>query len=300
MTETKLPGMVFNKIDTKKTYDALVKKGEIGENDLCLVEDEDNISPGSGTGASVGDIIKVKAVDDSGKPTAWEAVAAEGSSDGWTKIGELTMGGTIFPISAYADGVITVTPQNGVYPTTNHNRIARKEDYSSYILIRLYATETAGQFTMKNFDNQTYAPTDVDLTQYIIEEPDAETLTFSSIAPYTYHKVRAVMPLMACHGMRSSFTGLYAYPPLHVGNMYAYQLGRQGCEVNFETCSSYSADKIATKASWISALKNSGTYDLILTNSKPSSPPASLGFFVESAMLSIGTRVELWGRNDED
>ena len=29
------------------------------------------------TGASVGDIIKVKAVDDSGKPTAWEAVTVE-------------------------------------------------------------------------------------------------------------------------------------------------------------------------------------------------------------------------------
>ena len=80
MTETKLPGMVINRIDKKSTYDSLVENGEIGENDLCLVEDEDNISPGSGTdislgvtGASVGDIIKVKAVDASGKPTAWEA-----------------------------------------------------------------------------------------------------------------------------------------------------------------------------------------------------------------------------------
>lgn len=83
MTETKLPGMVINRIDKKSTYDSLVEKGEIGENDLCLVEDEDNISPGSGTdislgvtGASVGDIIKVKQVDASGKPTAWEAVGS--------------------------------------------------------------------------------------------------------------------------------------------------------------------------------------------------------------------------------
>lgn len=81
MTETKLPGMVINKIDKKSTYDSLVEKGEIGENDLCLIEDEDNISPGGSgtdislgvTGASVGDIIKVKQVDADGKPTAWEA-----------------------------------------------------------------------------------------------------------------------------------------------------------------------------------------------------------------------------------
>ena len=84
MTETKLPGMVINRIDKKSTYDSLVENGEIGENDLCLVEDEDNISPGSGTdislgvtGASVGDIIKVKAVDDSGKPTAWETAKTQ-------------------------------------------------------------------------------------------------------------------------------------------------------------------------------------------------------------------------------
>ena len=90
MTETKLPGMVINKIDKKSTYDSLVENGEIGENDLCLIEDEDNISPGGSgtdislgvTGASVGDIIKVKAVDDSGKPTAWEAA-------GWRTIAEI-------------------------------------------------------------------------------------------------------------------------------------------------------------------------------------------------------------------
>lgn len=76
MTETKLPGMVINRIDKKSTYDSLVEKGEIGENDLCLVEDEDNISLGV-TGASVGDIIKVKAVDANGKPTAWEAANAD-------------------------------------------------------------------------------------------------------------------------------------------------------------------------------------------------------------------------------
>lgn len=84
MTETKLPGMVINRIDKKSTYDSLVEKGEIGENDLCLVEDEDNISPGGSgtdislglTGASVGDIIKVKQVDANGKPTAWEAAGS--------------------------------------------------------------------------------------------------------------------------------------------------------------------------------------------------------------------------------
>lgn len=92
MTETKLPGMVINKIDKKSTYNSLVGKGEIGENDLCLVENEDSISPGGSgtdislgvTGASVGDIIKVKQVDANGKPTEWEAA-------GFKKIREFTL-----------------------------------------------------------------------------------------------------------------------------------------------------------------------------------------------------------------
>ena len=91
MTETKLPGMVINRIDKKSTYDSLVENGEIGENDLCLVENEDSISPGgSGTdislgviGASVGEIIKVKQVDADGKPTEWETA-------GYTLLSEST------------------------------------------------------------------------------------------------------------------------------------------------------------------------------------------------------------------
>ena len=95
MTETKLPGMVFNKIDTKETYNALVEKGKISENDLCLVEDEDNISLGV-TGASVGDIVKVKAVDDSGKPTEWEAA---GIGETWELLYQTTLTEAVAQVS---------------------------------------------------------------------------------------------------------------------------------------------------------------------------------------------------------
>lgn len=106
MTETKLPGMVINKIDKKSTYDSLVENGEIGENDLCLVEDEDNISPGGSgtdislgvTGASVGDIVKVKAVDDSGKPTAWEAAGGTAAED-FALVGSVTLTETASVVS---------------------------------------------------------------------------------------------------------------------------------------------------------------------------------------------------------
>ena len=77
MTETKLSGMVINKIDSEDTYQKLVAAGQIGENDISFVQSEDTSVSLGITGAAVGDIIKVKAVDDSGKPTAWEAVTAK-------------------------------------------------------------------------------------------------------------------------------------------------------------------------------------------------------------------------------
>ena len=76
MTETKLSGMVINKIDSEDTYQKLVAAGQIGENDISFVQSEDTSVSLGITGAAVGDIIKVKAVDASGKPTEWEAATA--------------------------------------------------------------------------------------------------------------------------------------------------------------------------------------------------------------------------------
>lgn len=73
MTETKLSGMVINKIDSEDTYQKLIEAGQIGENDISFVESEDTSVSLGITGANVGDIIKVKAVDANGKPTEWEA-----------------------------------------------------------------------------------------------------------------------------------------------------------------------------------------------------------------------------------
>ena len=72
MIEKKLSDLVIHDIDSKATYDALVTRGAIGNEDLCLVEEEKDVSLGL-TGASIGQIAKVKAVDASGAPTAWEA-----------------------------------------------------------------------------------------------------------------------------------------------------------------------------------------------------------------------------------
>lgn len=243
------------------------------------------------TGAAVGDIVKVKAVDASGKPTEWEAA----EYDGWTKIGELTMDGTTFAISAYADGVITVTPNDGVYPTVDICRVFRKADYSNYILAKLYATDTEGQYTMKNMDNGAYAPTDVDFTQYIIEEPSSSFLSFTNIPAFTYHKVRFTAPMMVSHGMRASILS-YDYNPFNISNVYAYNIGTTGCEIIFETDESYLPEKINTRVSYFSSKVNTGTWNLAVSKDRPAIP-STISFRNASSMLTINTKLELWGRN---
>lgn len=90
MTETKLNGLIIHNIDSKETYDALVAAGKIGENDLALVKEDASAFNLGITGANVGDIIKVKAVDSTGKPTAWEA-AQMPSGDNWELLYDVTL-----------------------------------------------------------------------------------------------------------------------------------------------------------------------------------------------------------------
>ena len=216
---------------------------------------------------------------------------------GWTKIGELTMGGTTFPISAYADGVITVTPQDGVYPDVNKNTVVRKNDYSGVIALRLVATENAGQYTMTNLDGSVYAPTNIDLTQYVIEKPESEQLTFSNVPAFSYYKVRITTPAFVTHGGRSSI--MSSFSPFGLNEQY-YHLSGGSVEVVQEMCSCPIDGKI-----YVRTLTRGHDYGLtrnlqmFLLANKPATP-TSIGFSHYNGLMTIDTRIELWGRNDEN
>ena len=166
--------------------------------DVAIAEHTSN--PLNITGATVGQIAKITAVDDTGKPTKWEAADMPSGGDGWTVIVELTMEGTKFIISDYTDGVITVTPDNGIYPSVGRNYVIRKPDYSAYINARLVATETEGKFTLVNLDSAAYTPSE-DLTQYVIDAPDVwGELVFSNLTSFSYLKIGITTPLLSAHG----------------------------------------------------------------------------------------------------
>ena len=104
----------------KAVYDALQDIGIPSGTDISL-----NV-----TGATVGQTIKVKAVDTDGKPTAWEAVdMAAGDTEVWEKVCEVTttenvsfiyqpFGGYYKKIRAIFLGESTAAGQVWVYPNT--------------------------------------------------------------------------------------------------------------------------------------------------------------------------------------
>ena len=88
MIEKKLSDLVIHDIDSKATYDALVTRGAIGNEDLCLVEEEKDVSLGL-TGASIGQIAKVKTINDNGVPIEW--IASNSADDKWELLVDVTL-----------------------------------------------------------------------------------------------------------------------------------------------------------------------------------------------------------------
>lgn len=128
----------------KAVYDALQDIGIPSGTDISL-----------GVTATVGQTIKVKAVDANGKPTAWEAVdMAAGNTEVWEKVCEVTttenvsfiyqpFGGYYKKIRAIFAGESTAACQVWIYPNTKTEPAG--EDIA-YIFNAPYAN--AGQYTI--------------------------------------------------------------------------------------------------------------------------------------------------------
>ena len=99
MTEEKLNGLVIHDIPSKALFDELVKRGVIGEHDISFVG-QDAVESLGITGASAGQVPIVKAVDENGAPTEWEAADAASGND-WRLIKTITLQEDVGVIDAF-------------------------------------------------------------------------------------------------------------------------------------------------------------------------------------------------------
>ena len=138
-------GQILAKLDELQTEIDEIKAGGVGGTDISL-----NV-----TGATVGQTIKVKAVDADGKPTAWEAVdMAAGDTEVWEKVCEVTTTENVSFIYQPFDGYYkkiraifaaetTVGSQVWIYPNTETQPGGRD---LAYIFNAPYAA--AGKYTI--------------------------------------------------------------------------------------------------------------------------------------------------------
>lgn len=138
-------GQILAKLDELQTEIDEIKAGGVGGTDISL-----NV-----TGATVGQTIKVKAVDADGKPTAWEAVdMSAGDTEVWEKVCQVTtnenvsfiyqpFGGYYKKIRAIFWGESTVAGQVWIYPNTETSPAGRD---IAYIFNAPYAN--VGKYTI--------------------------------------------------------------------------------------------------------------------------------------------------------
>lgn len=168
--------------------------------------------------ASVGQTIKVSAVDENGKPTAWEAAdfpEGGGGSSGseWTKLGDVTVSGTYeFNILAIDGGVITLDTNAEWYSYMNGNRnvivhaidISATNVYSHLLKLRP-KDYSAGTFDVYNMDDVKQSSVAFNTTQYKISVQNINKVVMTGIPQYDKYKMRAFFPVIHPHGLRPIF-----------------------------------------------------------------------------------------------
>lgn len=137
-------GQILDNLDELQTEIGEIKAGGVGGTDISL-----------GVTATVGQTIKVKAVDADGKPTAWEAVDMTTSdTEIWEKVCQVTtnedttaiyqsFGGNYKKIRAIFAAESTAASQVWIYPNTQTAPAGRDK---AYIFNAPYAA--AGKYTI--------------------------------------------------------------------------------------------------------------------------------------------------------
>ena len=217
----------------------------------------------------------------------------EGGSGGgseWTKIGEVTLTGKNLPITAVADNMIIVDTTNGG-SVDNKNIVVRNKDYSALNAVRLNSTDVAGQYVVKNLDLGTMT-VDESWVGREIEIPDAGVLKIAIGGKFNYLKIVVTTPAIMFHGSRTGFTFGYAF--MCPGTVHHFG----GCPVIYE------AETMPCPVDgyiYVQGMWRGGDVGVRQTYSemrmvKKAVVPAEFSMGHYNGLLTIGTKVELWGK----
>lgn len=214
-----------------------------------------------------------------------------GNTNEWQKIDSLIFTGSTVPIESYAEGTITIDP---IYGITAGTYFIRKKDYTSYMLCNFTATDTEGVFNIALHSSGTPSFTPED---YIIETIDAASGSIVIDGNFDYLKIRLSTPCAYWKGARTGITFNYANFTLGAGDKGSF--GSKAIEYEAEVEKSplegyvYYKKTIKGDADVVATLNRFGVI-------KTPNIPSELRVGHYNGKISVGTKVELWGKRDEN
>lgn len=219
-----------------------------------------------------------------------EAIANIDVSSEWTKIGEVTLGGTFEKISSYNDGVITF---ESFVPTIGSNYvISNQNGTDNFIQCRFVETDNEGEYTLTDLDKKAITPT-IDVTNQYVQNSDAKILSILNQTKYERYKLRVSTPRLLTYGARMT----YQFP-----NCFDF---------NPSTSLSYAASNymVIYEAYSYKTTDGKSFIKKEITNSKPHTNNEVVCSNVDmfsignwslqhyAGLMTIGTHFELWGSN---
>ena len=241
--------------------------------------------------AAVGQTIRVKSVDEDGKPVEWECVDATNKDE--KPFASVILTGKAYQILSYVDGVVDLGVP-GLHPPTQGSVALRKKDYSGYVMCRITETSTPGQYSFTNLDNGAYVPTIDNIDDYVIEIPDATSISVKGVEKFNHLKCRLTTPRWAVHGARASIKwDGYAPSGLNLGADYV-NYGNSSLEYTWETKPSDFDSKV-----WLYSSLRTGKWNYSTINQfRLVDTPTPQNYIMaghSNGLLTVGTKLEVWG-----
>ena len=269
------------------------------------------------SGATAGQMAKVKAVNASGAPTAWEAGDAAGGGSEWTKLGDVTVSQTaeFVPLS-FSNGIVTIDtnadgyaslPSSGTIGCIVHTIDVTSKANPVVGMLKPKNYE-AGTFEFYNRDSVFQSSAAYDPTTYKISIGNVAMVVLENIpTDYKRYKSRMTTPVYSNHGLRQRYT-CEGFTEIGYGADSTTNMGG-GAIIETEFYphpydENYVYRRVRTaygKFYGGGSGNEFQSFELISSGSGKTKPQESgiISFRVSSMIFVNGTRFELWGTNDD-
>lgn len=269
------------------------------------------------SGATAGQVAKVKTVDASGVPTAWEAGDAASGGSEWTKLGDVTVSQTaeFVPLS-FSNGIVTIDtnadgyaslPSSGTIGCIVHTIDVTSKTSPGVGMLKPKNYE-AGTFEFYNRDSVFQSSAAYDPTTYKISIGNVAMVVLENIPTnYKRYKSRVTTPAYTNHGLRARYT-CDGFTEIGCGaDSTVNMVGGAIIETEFYP-HPYDENYVYRRVRTAYGKFYGGgsgnefqSFELVDSGSGKTKPQVSgiISFKVSSMIFVNGTRFELWGTNDD-